>query len=192
MGRPSVRDERREQILDALRDCVLAYGLAGTTKARIAERAGMQPSAINHFLGTKDEVVAAALARSTEYYGALITSLTGEALSTVLDVLIGGSSQSTVEAGAMVLFDEMLTIAPRDSQVREQIQHALGSLRKLIQRLLDLEYPEATPAERRAAAVTVMLIVDNLERHVVLGVLSAGDRRRARQAIDALLGTLHP
>ncbi len=191
MGRPSVRDERREEILDALQDCVRTYGLAETTLARVAERAGMQPSAINHFIGTRDAVIEAALARSTGYYEALIDSLTDKPLSDVLDVLIDASAQPRIEADAMVIFDEMLTLAPRDVQVRERVEHALSSLRRLLQTRLDLEHPDADAADRRAVALTIMLIIDNLERHTVLGIIPEGDRASARRAIDALLGTLH-
>ena len=193
MGRPSVREQRREEILSALQNCVLDYGLAETTLAQIANRAGMAPSAINHFIGNRAEVIAAALERSTDYYETLVGSLTDESMSQVLDVLIGDeSTQRNVEPGAMVLFGEMLALVPRDPQVRGRVEHALSSLRTLIAERLRVEYPEATPTELRAVSLSLMLLIDNLERHVVLGTIPAHSRRDVRRAADALLATLNP
>ena len=193
MGRPSVREQRREEILSALQDCVLDYGLAKTTLVQIADRAGMAPSAINHFIGNRAEVIAAALARSTDYYEALVSSLTDKPMSQVLDVLIGDESpQRSVDPGAIVLFDEMLALAPRDPKVRERVEHALSSLRMLIVGRLMVEYPEAPPTELRAVSLSLMLVIDNLERHVVLGTIPAHSRRDVRRACDALLATLNP
>ena len=191
MGRPSVKEQRTEEILDAVRACVLEDGLPDTTMARIAERAGMQPSAINHFVGTRDEVIEATLARSTEYYEQLIDELTGQPVATILDLLMGdGPGARTVRPDAMVLFDEMLTLAPRQPEVRSRVEHAMEMLRELFARALADEHPDAPAADRRVVALALTLLVDNVERHVVVATLPSTARADARRAADALVATL--
>jgi AcrR family transcriptional regulator len=51
----------RERLLDATVDCLIEYGWAGTTVARIAERAGVTRGAQVHHYPTKADLVLAAL-----------------------------------------------------------------------------------------------------------------------------------
>lgn len=62
MGRPSLAVQRRQQILEAVDRCLLEHGLAGTTVARIAQAASVQPSLIAHYFGNKDGLLNEALA----------------------------------------------------------------------------------------------------------------------------------
>jgi len=57
MARPSVADERREQILAAFEACVVRQGLDRTTLNDIAEAAGQPRSLIRHFTGNRENLV---------------------------------------------------------------------------------------------------------------------------------------
>jgi AcrR family transcriptional regulator len=50
----------RQRLLDATIDCLVSYGYAGTTTARIAERAGVTRGAQIHHFKTKEDLVVAA------------------------------------------------------------------------------------------------------------------------------------
>jgi AcrR family transcriptional regulator len=56
----------RERLLDATVDCLIDYGYAGTTVARIAERAGVTRGAQVHHYPTKADLVLAALRHLAE------------------------------------------------------------------------------------------------------------------------------
>src|SRR5215469_18291205 len=62
MGRPSLADTRRPQILRAFEDCVLKYGLEGSSLERIAQHAGVRRSLIRHYFGNKDDLAEALVA----------------------------------------------------------------------------------------------------------------------------------
>src|SRR5215831_9063289 len=62
MGRPSLGETRRPQILRAFEDCVLEYGLEGTSLERIAQQAGVRRSLIRHYFGNKDDLAEALVA----------------------------------------------------------------------------------------------------------------------------------
>lgn len=63
MGRKSLKEDRVEEILDAFDDCLVKYGLQGVTLERIAQKAGLARRMILHYIGRKDDVIAAAALR---------------------------------------------------------------------------------------------------------------------------------
>lgn len=63
--RPRTQAERREStrlaLLDATVDCLIEFGYAGTTTARVADRAGLSRGAQIHYFASKAALVAAAV-----------------------------------------------------------------------------------------------------------------------------------
>ncbi len=63
MPRPSKVEERREQILDAFERCVVRSGIQGTTLEQVAQEAELPRSLVRHFIGNRDDMVAAVFER---------------------------------------------------------------------------------------------------------------------------------
>ena len=63
MGRPNVKAQRTEEILDAFETCVARYGVEGATLERIAEQAGLARALIRHHVGNRDELLDALVTR---------------------------------------------------------------------------------------------------------------------------------
>ncbi|MFK7802048.1 MAG: TetR/AcrR family transcriptional regulator [Anaerolineae bacterium] len=63
MGRKSLAVERTNQILDAFEQCIVAYGFEGATLQRTADRASMNLGMIHHYIGRKNELLDAMVAR---------------------------------------------------------------------------------------------------------------------------------
>lgn len=59
MPRPSLKDQRSEEILDAYLTCVARFGLEGATQERIAAEAGVKRPLLRHYLGNREQMVAA-------------------------------------------------------------------------------------------------------------------------------------
>src|SRR5438876_3126885 len=59
VGRPSLADERRPQILHAFESSVLKYGLEGSSLERIAAEAGVRRGLIRHYFGNRPELTQA-------------------------------------------------------------------------------------------------------------------------------------
>ncbi len=57
MGRKSLADERRAQILDALRRCISKHGLQNSPIKTIAKEAGVQPSILYHYFKDRDDMI---------------------------------------------------------------------------------------------------------------------------------------
>ena len=68
MPRPSLKDQRTEEILDAFERCIHRVGLAGCSLEVIAEEAGMKRSILRHYIGNRDEILEALAARTIARY----------------------------------------------------------------------------------------------------------------------------
>lgn len=95
MGRKSIAEERREEILAAFERCIGRYGL-DVPLERIAEEAGVQRSLIRHYLGNRDEVVEQMIARIAEDYpqriAAQLTPALEQGAAGLLDLFFGESA----------------------------------------------------------------------------------------------------
>lgn len=61
MGRPSLRAERRAEILTALTRVLAEHGVEGATVAKVATEAGFAPGLIHHHFQSKGEMIDALL-----------------------------------------------------------------------------------------------------------------------------------
>jgi AcrR family transcriptional regulator len=189
MGRKSMVAIRRAEIVDAVQRCIVRKGLASTTMADVAREAGMQRSAISHFLGSRDDVVTAAIERSCDYYIELIEAIVAESppelrAGALVDELIGGKRAAPE---AMVVFDEIVALAHHDERARSEVERAYGVLDRELKAALRARYPDVPSRNRAAVAHALVLLIDNEERFRVLG-LSNGQKTRA--AADRLLQSL--
>lgn len=66
MPRPDIKDQRREQILDAFERCIAIHGVAGAGLDLIAKEAGLARALIRHNIGNREDLLTAAVARFTE------------------------------------------------------------------------------------------------------------------------------
>ncbi len=66
MGRKSIADERRTQVIQAFYRCVVREGAAGASIRKIATEAGVQPSTLHHYFTSRDEIIEEAVVYFTD------------------------------------------------------------------------------------------------------------------------------
>lgn len=66
MAKRTIRDYRRNELIDATIASIAAHGLSDTTLATIAEQAGVSPALVNHYFDGKEELLEATLRRLTK------------------------------------------------------------------------------------------------------------------------------
>jgi len=57
MGRKSLADARRSEIIAAFYRCVVQEGFAGASIRKVAKEAGVQPSVLHHYFQDRDEMI---------------------------------------------------------------------------------------------------------------------------------------
>ena len=66
MARPSLKKQRRDQILDAVEHCIARFGVDGATLERIADKAELARPLIRHNVGNREELLQACFERFIE------------------------------------------------------------------------------------------------------------------------------
>lgn len=110
MGRPSNRQERQAQILEAYERCVIRYGLEGATLQAIADEAGLARPLVRHHAGNRSDLEAALLARFLERSDAGIEELVAalpeerpaDALLEILFVHADANADDVILAEALI------------------------------------------------------------------------------------------
>jgi AcrR family transcriptional regulator len=196
VGRPSVVAERRRQILDAVEECVVTYGLTGTTLDRIADTAGLTRSNLAHFVGNRDEIIEAALERSvtrfTELMQAEVADLPREdQLRAFLDSVFAGSE---LVRRATRLMNELSAAAVHNAHARAVLRPALERADSWIGDMVEARYPQASSEIRDSVATLLPLVLRELDRDRLLdGVFGTDDyTRRVATGVEVVLDALGP
>jgi AcrR family transcriptional regulator len=172
----------RTRLLDATIECLVAYGYAGTTTPRVAERAGVTRGAQIHHFRSKEDLVVAAIEHLAQQrvqaamreFGRVEAS--SDPVSTVLDFLW------EAHQGPMFIATVELWVAARTDPVLaahvERVEPVVNST--LISAIAQLVPDHATRKELRNFVYTAM---DAL-RGILLNSFVDSDNARARRRWD--------
>lgn len=171
MPRPSLKEERREQILLAFEACVARYGVEGATLEKIAEEAGLARALIRHNVGNKDDLLEALIERflanskaaSVQMFAALPTQ---GAVSTLIDGLFDPAYSNP----QLVLVSEALIAASADNPaLARKMRKWTTDFVSGIERVLAREYPDADEDTLKAVAAGLTGLYFNVESLSPLG-----------------------
>ncbi len=66
MGRKSMADQRRSEIIDAFYRCVVREGFSGASIRKVAQEANVKPSILHHYFQNRDEMIETLVAHYTD------------------------------------------------------------------------------------------------------------------------------
>ncbi|MEM8702887.1 MAG: TetR/AcrR family transcriptional regulator [Pseudomonadota bacterium] len=191
MARPEIKDDRREQILDAFEKCAARYGLEGATLGKTAEFAGLARPLIRHNVGNKEDLQEALvqrfLLRSRAAMDELLACLpTEKRLDTFLDFLFDprGANPQLV-----LVFNALSAAAPGDPALAKQLQHWLSDFVERVEAVLAQCCPRAPAEAVKAVAAGLTSIYFNVEALYPIGLseqFAASSRRAAHMLVAAL------
>ncbi len=183
-GRPEVRAQRRREIVDAATEVILQFGIEGATRSRIADAAGMQPSAVHYFVGTQDDVLTAAITAIGERVQRALgpaAAIGGDASDTPRDAIdqLFGTVIDRPDINQLV--DELVAHSYRDERSRRALADLYEGFTDHLASLLRDAWPAATPERlirRRAAELLGLVHAAGTFRH--LGRRELADAAHAR------------
>ncbi|MAE96629.1 MAG: hypothetical protein CL910_18430 [Deltaproteobacteria bacterium] len=190
MGRPSLGAQRREQILEAFERCLVAQGLEATTLEAVAKEAGVQRAAIRHFVGNRDELIAALVDHLTEKYRSAYQAelrprlVAGEGAEAALDYLFLGGFVSDLDREGRAT-EALRAAAASEEGTRKSLRKMYDAFEREIFGLLQAVHPHADPGRARGVAYAVMCLAEESAFMQALGF--PGRRRRAARNAAALL-----
>ena len=156
MGRPSLADVRRPQLLDAYAACLARYGVEGTTLERVAEEVGVTRGLVRHYLGNREEVLRALGEHVREGYAAWLENLVEASEENErLDAVIAGIlSEQPRELYSVIdaLFDE----AHRDPHIAAVLREIYTGFEHAMEVELAVALPGSNPKARRQVAYAIV------------------------------------
>ncbi|MGY0465618.1 TetR/AcrR family transcriptional regulator [Kitasatospora sp. cg17-2] len=184
--------ERREALLDAAEEVLVAEGGPEWTMRAVAAAAGVRLGHLQYYFPTHAELVAAVLERvlrrSAERLAPLLAADDDSpgAASGVVTTLLAEQE----DARLMRLFVEVWALAARDTTVAAAVHGFYGDYRTQVTAFLARRHPDLPEEERRARAGVFIMLVEgaSLFRSGVAGERDpATDEALVRTAL-ALLG----
>src|SRR5262245_52927929 len=149
MGRPSLAAERREQILDAVTQCVGEYGIEGTTLERVADASGFSRGHIRHYVGNREEMLDQFRQRLTDRYVGRMREISDQAEPGQRGVALVGFllGKEFGPAADNVAINALMWTAARDEVVRGYLRSTYLALERTIARALRADHPHVPAAE---------------------------------------------
>ena len=184
--------ERKPAILDAFYDAIREEGLENASIAKVAARAGIHPSLVIHYFGTKEQMLMALVDRVLEIYGRLIGSLpkegaAGERLLRILSTIWG---PAWYEAVALSVVYSFLAIARRNGEVAERVHHLYRRYRRFLEReVAAAEAAGALQTRDSPGAVSALLSLSE-GSHYFRHHFGDGEEEHRRAMIRAALAIL--
>ena len=191
MARPSIKNQRFEQILDAFELCVVRYGLAGATLEQVAEQAQLARPLIRHHIGNREDLVKALInrfnKRSDFYMQQLILSLPEEnRFSNFIERLF---DEIYFDPNLVLLTEALIAAAADKPDLAVQLRKTIESIIVVFIKELRLAYPKSTAKSARVVATGIMGIYFNADSLSMLGNVKQL-RRDSKLAATRLADTL--
>ena len=185
VGRPNISEQRRDEILDAAMQVILDHGITGATRARIAERAGVRPPAIHHFVGPQAEVLRATIELIGRRMMAQIIpdDKAHDAPSTRAAAAIDAAFGAAVDEPTVNrLVDELVAHSYRDQATRDALAEFYREATNQLAVELEHAWGPSSPTEARTAAaeITALAHAAGTFRHLGLTEQAQAAHRRAR------------
>ncbi len=166
MPRPSLKDQRSEEILDAFLTCVASFGLEGATQKRIATEAGVKRTLLRHYLGNRDEMISAltehivaGFAQTTDLLAQMLGADGG--LEPLIDLLFDERDAS--DPRLMLAYQAMVASVDNYPEMRAPLLESLQRFLSVIEGAAKRSHPNHSPDTIRAVAHGISATYVNLD-----------------------------
>lgn len=158
IGRPSLKDQRRREIVEAFIELVAAHGLEHVSLDDVAADAGVQRAALRHFVGNRDQLIEAAIAEITRL--ALAGLEVRLSLTEVIAMLFDPGRMKSFDVGERT-WSELLPEAMRSPDTRAVIKECYDELIALISHALRRQHPTATRSQIADTAYAIACMAEH-------------------------------
>ncbi|MEM6774481.1 MAG: TetR/AcrR family transcriptional regulator [Pseudomonadota bacterium] len=195
MARPSKKNQRREEIIDAFERCVVRFGLEGSTLQRVADESGLARPLIHHNVGNRDDLLRALLER-LERQGAATENAFRALLpdsgrcAAMIELLFDARYASG--SHEVLLHQALLAAAQEQAPLRRLLLDWHNGFVEQTEQELVAEYPQADSAVTRAVAVGIVALYLNADSMAPLAsdsTLFRDSKRAAHRLLETLSWT---
>ena len=171
MGRPSLKKQRTEEILEAYEACVIRYGVEGATLERVAAKAGIARPLIRHHVGNREDLLLALTARFQDVSGEQLRELMAclpekNRVMALIDLLF---DETYTDANMTQLAQALLTAAADRDDLAQYLREWVGKFMDMLNSEISEEYPHARQDEVEAVVAGIMGVYFNVDSFSTLG-----------------------
>lgn len=192
VGRPSNRDDRYEQVMQALIRCVARYGVEGASLSQIAETAGLKRPLVRHHLGNREDIIAALQDYVFQGFSDQTEAMIAAAPQTqvsewLIDILFSDAGASSPDL--VLVFAALTARAAEDSDLQAECRRVILDFEKAVSTILRSDFPDADKDQLQATAHGIMAIYFNATSLAALNMPEAWETR-AKTSAQTLLNSL--
>ena len=192
MARPSKKDQRREEIIDAYERCVVRFGVAGATLQQVADESELARPLLHHNIGNRDDLLRALLDRleaRVEAEGRAFEQYLPETgrCSAMLDLLFDHRYAS--DSHETLLYQALLVAAQDEPDIKQVLIRWHDGFVQDIAAEVSAEYPHADSSSVRAVATGIVALYFNADSMAALAPAPAifeDSRMAARRLLETL------
>ncbi|WP_299428705.1 TetR/AcrR family transcriptional regulator [uncultured Shimia sp.] len=192
MPRPSLKDQRSDEILDAYLTCVARFGLEGATQERIAAEAGVKRPLLRHYLGNRGQMITAlcdhvvlVFDRMTDGADAVLKE--AQSYEEVIGLLFAEDIDH--DPRLLVAWQALAVSVGDQPDQRDALLNSLERFLQALTRTFQRLSPNRSMEKTRAVAQGVMAILVNLDSLSILSPPQAW-RNELRDGAAILLASL--
>ncbi len=186
MPRPSLKEEKREIILEAYEKCAARYGVEGATLQRVADMADMARPLLRHYVGNREDLLRECsgnmVVRSEREFAQMLAIDTPEMLIDSLFVTGEDDQDQIAIAWALIL------AAPNYDFVRADMNRWLSSFQGAFMQILQLLYPDNGQEKIKVVAIGLIGICSNY--HTMKELADGAFLQQSYEAAKLLLSQL--
>lgn len=165
MARPSLKEKRTVEILDAFAICVSKYGLAGSTLERISETAGVKRPILRHYLGNREEMVRKLIDHVIDGFNARTDTLFSilpreNRWQTLLDYLFYMEGSSPVDAA---VYQALIAASGQYPDIKPKLWNFVSRFESAVAREVARAFPKADNDQCLKVAAGVTAIYFNAD-----------------------------
>ncbi|MGI9406035.1 MAG: TetR/AcrR family transcriptional regulator [Hyphomicrobiaceae bacterium] len=192
MPRPNLKDQRSREILDAFVTSAARFGLEGATQERIAAEAGMKRTLLRHYLGNRDEMIAALAEHVVSEFEAMLGMLReyarqGNGIHDLVGVLFDPQYQT--DTRLILVYQALISSVPDHPEMRTPLLTSMENFTALIAGEARKSFPGARKADCESVALGLVAMYASCDTHAPLNPPAEwrdGVRRAAFKLIDTL------
>jgi TetR/AcrR family transcriptional regulator, transcriptional repressor of bet genes len=134
MGRPSLKERRRTEIVSAFAQVLADHGYEGATIVAVAARAGIAPGLVHHYFADKAELLSSLLGELVSRFRARVSAKEriADPLVAYLDGAVGldGTADLVAARCWVGLFAEAVRDPELFAQVRRLVDSEIGAIQR--------------------------------------------------------------
>jgi AcrR family transcriptional regulator len=174
VARPSRKEERQSQILDAYEHCIGIYGLEGATLERIADEAGLARALIRHNIGNRDDLLDALVKRfvrrSSKSMSSLVDNLPeNRRTEALIDWLF---AEGYSDPRLALVSGALIAAAANEPKLAKKMRKWSRDFVKDLAVILASEFPQEKDGAINAVATGLAGIFFNVESLTPMGPMS--------------------